>query len=306
MLTEEIPKIRPSTSELIVEPSDLAKVITQNPPRIAPPPVITWEKLPDDFILPDDPVDNINQPSIAAAINDGLNSNNRLPANALVCTDYGIIATVEGKTIAKAPDWAYIANINASYEEIDRSYTPHLHGEVPTIVIEMLSATDGTEFSMRPDSPMGKWYFYEQILKVPYYGIFEPKSGDFQVYILNPVGRYDRLIIEESGRYWIEPLQLSIASWKGKRENRDGYWLRWWDAEGNLLLWASEINEKNQAELRVKEAEIEAAKAEVEAAKAEVEAVKTESAMIQERAKASEEQAERLAQQLRDLGIEPQ
>lgn len=28
---------------------------------------ITWEKLPDDFLLPDDPVDNINQPALAAA-----------------------------------------------------------------------------------------------------------------------------------------------------------------------------------------------------------------------------------------------
>ena len=26
---------------------------------------ITWEKLPDDFVLPDDPVDGINQPTLA-------------------------------------------------------------------------------------------------------------------------------------------------------------------------------------------------------------------------------------------------
>ena len=26
---------------------------------------ITWEKLPDDFVLKDEPVDNINQPSLA-------------------------------------------------------------------------------------------------------------------------------------------------------------------------------------------------------------------------------------------------
>ncbi|MGV0105816.1 hypothetical protein NSTCB13_04577 [Nostoc sp. DSM 114160] len=29
---------------------------------------ITWEKLPDDYKLPDDPVDNINQPALAAAL----------------------------------------------------------------------------------------------------------------------------------------------------------------------------------------------------------------------------------------------
>jgi len=29
---------------------------------------ITWEKLPDDFILPDDPVDNNLQPLLAEAL----------------------------------------------------------------------------------------------------------------------------------------------------------------------------------------------------------------------------------------------
>ena len=29
---------------------------------------VTWEKLPADFVLPDDPVDNINQPALAAAL----------------------------------------------------------------------------------------------------------------------------------------------------------------------------------------------------------------------------------------------
>ncbi len=27
---------------------------------------ITWEKLPDDYVLPDEPVDNINQPPLIA------------------------------------------------------------------------------------------------------------------------------------------------------------------------------------------------------------------------------------------------
>ncbi len=33
---------------------------------------ITWEKLPEDFILPDDPADNIHQPPLAAALTDSL------------------------------------------------------------------------------------------------------------------------------------------------------------------------------------------------------------------------------------------
>ena len=33
---------------------------------------VTWEKLPDDFKLPDDPVENIDQPLLAAALREAL------------------------------------------------------------------------------------------------------------------------------------------------------------------------------------------------------------------------------------------
>lgn len=36
-------------------------------------------------------------------------------------------------------------------------------------------------------------------------------------------------------------MELFIGVWQGKRENRQGYWLRWWDQDGNLLLWGSEL-----------------------------------------------------------------
>lgn len=55
--------------------------------------VVSWEKLPDDFLLPDEPVDNINQPSLAAALTESLEIAGRLPENALTMTNYGICAT---------------------------------------------------------------------------------------------------------------------------------------------------------------------------------------------------------------------
>ncbi len=39
-----------------------------------------------------------------------------------------------------------------------------------------------------------------------------------------------------------------IGVWSGKRENRDGYWLRWWDKQGNLLLWGFESVEQERRE----------------------------------------------------------
>ena len=254
-------------------------------------PVITWDKLPTDFILPDDPVDNVFQPAIAAALTELLLIAGLLSETAQTCTDYGLIATVDGKTIAKAPDWAFLNNITVPLDDIERSYTPHHDGDVPVIVLEFLSHTDGTEYSSSPEKPMGKWYFYEQILKVPYYGIFEPSSGDFQVYFLGKLG-YQRLPIEESGRYWIAPMNLSIAAWKGERGSRKGYWLRFWDADGHLLPWATEKIEQQEQQA---EAERERAEAERERAEAE-----------RERADAERHRNERLAQRLRDLGLDPE
>ncbi len=37
----------------------------------------------------------------------------------------------------------------------------------------------------------GKWYFYEQILQVPVYGIFQPKTGELDVYCL-VAGKYEQ------------------------------------------------------------------------------------------------------------------
>ncbi len=55
---------------------------------------ITWEPLPDDYILPDDPVENLIQPFLAAFLNEILSLHGLLPAMGIVATDFGICATV--------------------------------------------------------------------------------------------------------------------------------------------------------------------------------------------------------------------
>jgi hypothetical protein len=207
---------------------------------------IAWEKLPEDYILPDQPVDNIDQPPLAAALTESLEISGRLPATALTPTNYGICATVNGKIVIKAPDWAYVSSIHVGREEVKRSYTPQLQGDMPIIVMEFISDTDGTEYSIKPTYPPGKWYFYERILKVPNYVIFEPDTGTLEVYQLNSVGQYILRSPDENQRYWIAQMNLSLGVWKGTRENRTGNWLRWWDEQGQLLLWGSEVAERER------------------------------------------------------------
>ncbi|MBE9052024.1 Uma2 family endonuclease [Nostocales cyanobacterium LEGE 11386] len=233
---------------------------------------ITWEKLPDDYKLPDDPVDNINQPFLAAALTESLELAKKLPATALTPTNYGICATLNGKIVVKAPDWAYIPKISVNREELIRSYTPQLQGDIPVIVMEFISDTEGTEYSAKPTYPPGKWFFYERILKVPNYAIFIPDSGNLEFYRLdNNTGRYILQTSNNNQHYWIAEMNLELGVWQGTRENRTGNWLRWWDEQGNLLLWGSELVEQER-----------------------------------QRAEQERQRAERLIAQLRAAGIEPE
>ncbi|MEH2253496.1 Uma2 family endonuclease [Nostoc sp.] len=207
---------------------------------------IIWEKLPDDYKLPDDPVDNINQPALAAALTQSLELAGKLPPNALTPTNYGICATLNGRIIVKAPDWAYIPQISVDREEVIRSYTPQLQGDIPVIVMEFLSNTDGTEYSVKPTYPPGKWFFYERILKVPNYIIFDPNSGSLEMYRLYTTEQYILQEPDENNRYWIAQMNLYLGVWQGIRENRAGNWLRWWDEQGQLLLWGGELAEQER------------------------------------------------------------
>lgn len=204
------------------------------------PHTVTWEKLPEDFVLDDKPVDTINQPPLAAALTESLELAGKLPTQALAMTNYGICATLNQRIVVKAPDWGYVPAIRAPRNEITRSYTPNLQGEPPVIVMEFLSDTAGGEYSSKPTYPPGKWFFYEQILQVPNYVIFEPDSGALEVYRLDESGQYQLSQANTHQRYRIEEMDLFLGVWQGDHENRSGFWLRWWDAQEKMLLWGSE------------------------------------------------------------------
>ena len=134
--------------------------------------------LPKDYPLPDDPVDNINQPLLAAALRESLEMAGLIQPDMLIATNFGICATVDGKTVLKAPDWVLVRNaLPLPENQTRRSYTPVAEGDLPSLAIEFVSDTDGGEYSMNPNYPYGKWWFYERILKLPLYFIFYPRYG---------------------------------------------------------------------------------------------------------------------------------
>lgn len=220
---------------------------------------ITWEKLPDDFRLPNAPGDDINQPALAAALTESLEQSRCLREDVLVSTNYGICATLNDKIVVKAPDWMYVPHIVVPQEEIRRSYTPQLQGEIPAIVMEFLSETEGSEYSIKPTYPPGKWFFYEQVLQVPQYAIFDLQTGMLEVYQLNNSGRYDLQQPNAENHYKIETLNLFLGVWQGTKVNRTGYWLRWWNESGEMLPWGVELVEQERQRAEALRAQLRAA-----------------------------------------------
>ena len=209
-------------------------------------PSIAWEALPADYKLPDDRVENLQQPILAAALTDALDANQRIQPEMLIASNFGLVATVNQKVVVKAPDWLYIPRVNPMAEGmIRRSYTPHLEGDRVAIVIGFLSEEEGGELSVRSTPPYGQLYFYEQILQVPTYVTYDPYEPALEVRCLHE-GRYVLQAADPEGRVRIPELDLWLGIWQGERLGHTISWLRWWDASGNRLLWSAEQVEQER------------------------------------------------------------
>jgi len=132
--------------------------------------------------------------------------------------------------------------------------------------MEFLSDSERGEYSSKPTYPPGKWFFYEQVLQVSYYAIFDcvalrsrrpwrpafgvPREGALEVYRLDKWKHYQLQKPDNKGRYWIQAMNLFLGVWEGTRERPRGYWLRWWNEEGELLLWSLElVQQERQREI---------------------------------------------------------
>jgi hypothetical protein len=239
-------------------------------------PKIVWEVPSPDFDIPDEPMDNLDQSLLAEALRDALSCTQRLSKYQLCATSLAVCVKVGGQTITKAPDWFYVPYVIQT-DKNRRSYTPIAEGKLPTIVMEFLSDNKGKEYNESHKPPYGKWYFYEKILKVSWYMIFNSDNGKLEVYHLEN-GYYKRQTQSQNGRYWIDSLQLFLGVWFGAKEDveRKTFWLCWWDVDGNRLPWQYEKTkraeiEKQQAEIEKQAAEIEKQQALEQAEHAELE-----------------------------------
>jgi hypothetical protein len=88
--------------------------------------VITWEALPDDFRLEDDPVDNTSQPILANALSDSLEVSGFIQPQMLIASNFGLCATLNGQFVIKAPDWLYVQHLNLTL--LTKLLNPNIRG----------------------------------------------------------------------------------------------------------------------------------------------------------------------------------
>jgi hypothetical protein len=94
--------------------------------------------------------------------------------------------------------------------------------------------------------PPTKWQVYEQILRVPYYAIFDRYSNQFRMFSLQAT-QYVEQTISGQG-FWFQEIELGLGIWIAPCQGMEGQWLRWYDQSGKWILTGQE--DKLQANQR--------------------------------------------------------
>jgi Uma2 family endonuclease len=210
------------------------------------------------------------------------------PDQVFVASDLNLYYDPRHPLWYKRPDWFAVLGVSRLYEqrELRLSYVIWQEGVDPYVVVELLSP--GTEKedlgqTLRDvNQPPSKWEVYEQILRVPYYIVFNRYNNQLQAF-QNLAGRYQELNLAES-QLWLPELELGLGLWQGEYEGIEGLWLRWRDVEGK---WIPTSRERTEQERQ---------RAEQERQRAE----QAELQLEQER-----QRAEQLAARLQELGLNP-
>ena len=206
--------------------------------------------------------------------------------NIFVASDLNLYYDPNHPQWYKRPDWFGVLGVSRLYEQTDLrlSYVIWQEGVNPFVVVELLSP--GTEAedlgrNLREASqPPNKWTVYEQVLRIPYYFVFNRYTDELQAFGL-VMNRYQPLTIEGQG-VWLDEAELGLGLWQGEYQGVNRLWLRWYDRDNHWLLTPTERADR---------------RAQQESQRAE---------QADRRAQQESQRAERLAAQLKALGIEPE
>ncbi len=194
------------------------------------------------------------------------------PDRYFVASDLNVYYTLDHPMWHKRPDWFAVLGAPRLYDGHDMRLSYVIWQEVaaPYVVVELPSP--GTE---REDlgqterdegQPPTKWDVYEQILRIPYYVVYSRYTDKVRFFELTGC-RYREVEPPES-RLWLPDADLGLGLWTGTYQGIECQWLRFYDARGRWIPTHEERGEQ--------------------------------------RAEQERQRAERLAAQLRAMGIEPE
>lgn len=230
-----------TTVDFVIEPPNVEHLVTED----------------------DTPVDNIFLEKQQRLLVDILHSEKPFGERPFVASaNVGIYYAVNKPAVV--PD--VFVSLDVSYppdiwEKAHRVYMLWQLGKPPDVVIEIVSNTVGHEGGRKFDiyAKMG----------VPYYVVFDPlqhiNKEKLNVYELH-VGEFYR-----KDTHFLKKIGIGLTLWKGQFEEHIEEWLRWIDAEGNLLMTGLERAEQEKL-----------------------------------RADKEKQRADKLAEKLRSLGINPE
>jgi len=154
---------------------------------------------------------------------------------------------------------------NDIWAKRNRCYMMDIFNKPPELAIEVVSNKEGGENSTKRNKYAA--------LGIQYYAIFDPMkhilSKKLLVYELHS-GAYKPLPTRKR-IVWFHGLNLGLTVKYGLYENMKAYWLRWCDAEGNILLSGTEgmLAERKRLRAEKKRAELERKRAEAEKKRAD-------------------------------------
>jgi Uma2 family endonuclease len=217
------------------------------------------------------------------------------PEDCFVAADLNLYYDRQHTNWYKRPDWFLVLGVaaSASQAELRWSYVLWQEGVAPFLMVELLSA--GTEDEDLGNTlrvvgkPPTKWQVYEEILRIPYYVVYDRLANHFRLFQLQG-SRYQEAEIGVEG-FWFAQLNLGLRVWQGSYRGVSGRWLRWFDRQGQWIPTAAE------------RAEMESQRADRADLRANLESQRADRADL--RADLESQRADRLAAKLRELGIEP-
>ena len=225
-------------------------------------PVVPVNTLPTMYDLPSENSEEMGLPDKFHDLQPRLLSETCLPnaEDFFIGIDMNLYYDVKHTGWYKRPDWFLVLGTSDSkfQSELRLSYVVWQEGLTPFLMVELLSpgteAEDLGQTLRVVGKPPTKWQVYEQILRVPYYAVFDRYTNQFRIFCLQGI-QYVELDISGQG-FWFDVLELGLGVWIGAYRGVEGQWLRWYDAAGNWVAFEQERTLK--AEQRAESAELRA------------------------------------------------